>query len=106
MGDPCFSSLLLENYQEVSRGTFNNLFFLLNMDLSLKISVLDIFRFECCIYETEKKNLFNKAFQERNSLEDFNKVLRSSMKHCKQLSAGYREIGISHDSETWDVLFL
>ena len=53
----------------------------------------------------QKKNLFNKAFQERNSLEDFNKVLRSSMKHCKQLSAGYREIGISHDSETWDVLF-
>ena len=27
MGDPCFSTLLLENYQEVSRWTFNNLFF-------------------------------------------------------------------------------
>ena len=76
MGDPCFSTLLLENYQEVSRWTFNNLFFLLNMHLSVKISVLDIFRSECCIYETEK-NLFNKAFQERNSLEDLNKVLRS-----------------------------
>ena len=54
MGDHCFSSLLIENYQEVSRRSFNNLFFLLNMDLSVKISVLDIFRSESCIYETEK----------------------------------------------------